>query len=162
MSGSWKAEEFPNLKDSDFIQTSDASEEYNCISYAVGDTSRRWDPDDMHQYYWPANAPRNDTMLALVMAMQTVGFEPCLDFSAEDGFEKIALYALHGKATHVALQLMNGSCTSKLGDYEDIEHKTLECLNGEGTDFYGRPMCYGRPEFYMRRQLGKSNHPPES
>jgi hypothetical protein len=145
MSGSWNAGEFPNLKASDFTETSIASEDYNCIAWAAGDTSKRWDPDAMYQYYWPANVPRNDALLSFVAAFHTVGFELCQDFSVENGFEKIAIYAFQGKGTHVALQLKNGSWTSKLGDYEDIEHKSLECLEDDGE-------MYGWVARYMRRR----------
>ncbi len=94
----------------------------------------------MYQYYWPPAVPRNDTILAFVAAFQTVGFKLCLDSSVEVGFEKIAIYAIQGKGTHVARQLETGSWTSKLGDYEDIEHASLECLED-----------YGQVAKYMRR-----------
>jgi hypothetical protein len=46
--------------------------------------------------------------------------------------------------------LENGNWTSKLGECEDIEHKTLDCLNGE-RNFFGKIQCYGRPITYMKK-----------
>jgi hypothetical protein len=152
MPGSWTAREFPNLKDSDYKITSEYSEEYNCLAWAVGDVDQRWDPDEMDQYYWPPGVPREVTVAAVVAAFQTKGFEPSPDSSLEEGIEKIAIYATSdGRPTHAARQLKNGHWTSKLGNCEDVEHETLDCLTGEVRDAQGRIMCYGRPVCYMRR-----------
>jgi hypothetical protein len=50
----------------------------------------------------------------------------------EPGIEKVAIYAdLPADSwTHAARQLPNGRWTSKLGDFEDIEHDTPEGLAG--------------------------------
>jgi hypothetical protein len=54
------------------------------------------------------------------------------------GFEKIAIYVLDEKPQHAARQLPNGKWTSKLGQYEDIEHNALEGLEGS---IYGYVAC---------------------
>ena len=41
--------------------------------------------------------------------------------------------------THAALQLESGAWTSKLGDFEDIEHVTVDAVNGP---LYGRPVAF--------------------
>ena len=60
----------------------------------------------------------------------------------EEGCEKIAIYAIVDKPTHVARQLPNGRWTSKLGGLKDIEHATLDDLAGP---------IYGYPALFMRR-----------
>lgn len=151
MPGSWEPWEFPNLKETDYQKTSEPSEDYNCIAWALQDNSKRWDPDEMNQWYWPPGVPRAVEMEALRAAFRTEGFEDCDDGSLEDGIEKIALYATSNeKPTHAARQLENGKWTSKLGDYEDIEHETLDCLNGE-RNWFGRIQCYGKAVGYMKR-----------
>ena len=65
------------------------------------------------------------------------GYELCGDGNLEDGYEKIAIYAKDGEPTHAARQLGDGRWTSKLGKYEDIEHDSLDALNGEGFGEYG-------------------------
>jgi hypothetical protein len=140
MPGSWLPEEFPNLQDEDRDITSAATSRYNCIAWAADDSSAWWEPDPDDTYYWPVGAPRNYTMLAFIEAFRTKGYEICESGSIETGFEKVALYAnTEGEPQHAARQLRNGKWTSKLGPHEDIEHTTLECLNG---DLYGRPVLY--------------------
>ncbi|MEK0192863.1 DUF7689 domain-containing protein [Microcoleus anatoxicus] len=57
---------------------------------------------------------------------------------------KIAIYVLDGKPQHASRQLPNGKWTSKLGQYEDIEHNYLEGLEGS---IYGEVSCV------MKRRL---------
>ncbi|HEV3083903.1 MAG TPA: hypothetical protein VGY66_29240 [Gemmataceae bacterium] len=67
----------------------------------------------------------------------------CAGPELESGFEKIAVYALaSGAPTHAARQLPSGAWLSKLGDLQDIEHQTLEAL--EGRD-------YGKAVRFLRR-----------
>jgi hypothetical protein len=80
-----------------------------------------------------------------VEAYRSVGYEECDTPALEAGFEKIVLYAdSDDTPTHAARQLTDGRWTSKLGDFEDIEHLNLECLNGE---------LYGEPVTYLRRPI---------
>ena len=59
----------------------------------------------------------------------------------EDGCDKIALDADEGFFTHVARQLVDGRCTSKLGSSEDIVHPSADDLAGE---LYGDVHCVMR------------------
>lgn len=142
MLGSWKPNEFPDLNKSNHKIKSDADVSYNCFSWAVNETSRRWEPT--FGYYWPPSVPRQRTLEAFIKAYETKGYEVCKNADAEEGFEKIAIYADgSGKVTHAARQLKSGEWTSKMGDFEDIEHSSLKCLNGP---------CYGSPVAYMKRR----------
>ena len=145
MAGSWQPADFPDLQERDHTVTSGKTLEYNCIAWAVEDTSAWWWPDPYNIGYWPLGVPRAVRMDAFVAAYQTKGYQLCDTPDPEEGFEKIALYAnARNEPTHAARQLPNGHWTSKLGQFEDIEHATLDCLNGD---------LYGRPVRFLRRAL---------
>lgn len=57
----------------------------------------------------------------------------------ENGYTKIALYAIDGEITHAARQLDNGLWTSKLGPLNDIQHGNPEVIEG---GFYGKVAVY--------------------
>ncbi len=123
-------------------EISPATEAYNCIAWAAGDTTKWWEPDEFEQYFWPEGVAREYTLDTYVAAFRSVGFEVCQDGSLEKGTEKIVLYLQHGEPTHAARGMPNGHWTSKLGSYEDIEHIDLDCLHGP---------LYGKAEIYMKR-----------
>ncbi|HVS39100.1 MAG TPA: hypothetical protein VMS17_26310 [Gemmataceae bacterium] len=146
--------DFPNLGPH-FRRTSEPAY-YNCISYVVGDLKRRWWPGEYHPRwsddYWPAGAPHEETLQALIVALATVGFTPCPGAEPEAGFDKIAIYALgNGLITHAARQAGNLWC-SKLGPDEDIEHP-LEGLEGP---------CYGNVTAFLKRPVAVAAFPPAS
>src|ERR1700739_3378171 len=146
MSGNWPPSDLPNLREEHHAVTSPATDDYNCIAWAAGDTVNWWWPDDprIGYGYWPKNVPRAETILAFLQAYATIGYIQCDDATLELGFEKIALYTLNGIPTHAARQLPDGRWTSKLGPYEDIEHVNLECLQGP---------CYGRIAVFLKRAI---------
>lgn len=125
---------FPNLVSTEYKITSPIDLGYNCIAWAAGDQNNWWWPDEDEIFYWPVDAPRENTIEAFIQAYSLYGYSICENSSLEEGFEKIALYAdVNGEPTHAARQLSNGKWTSKLGECEDIEHE-LEGLFG---DVYG-------------------------
>ena len=139
----WVDQSFPNLRSSGFRITSVATREYNCIAWSVHDTENWWWPNPLAAY-WPESAPLEETLPAFIEAFRTRGFVPCESSEVEPGYEKIAIYVDNqGVPTHAARQLPNGSWTSKLGTFEDIEH-TLDGLTGPE---------YGRAAQFLRRPL---------
>lgn len=134
----WIDEAFPGLKPDGPTITSGPTDEYNCIAWAAGDTSRWWSYPP--GYYWPA-APRTPLIESLVAVFVGLGYQTCDDGALEDGFEKVALYLKGALWTHAARQLPNGLWTSKLGPDEDIQHETPEALCG---DLYGLVHCIMR------------------
>ena len=114
---------------------SDRDPNYNCIAWAAGDQSTPWWPtaDPLAPYYWPF-LNDEETLDNFVRAFEILGYEDCTpNDSIEDGFEKIAVYAdAQDVPTHAAKTLPRGVWSSKLGDYEDIEHATLGILSGRG------------------------------
>jgi hypothetical protein len=127
--------DFPNLRTHGWRRTSEPAN-YNCIAYAAADTSRYWWPNlffpEPTDDYWPGNVPHEETVAAFVQAFATCGYAICDGGELEPGFEKVALYALHGVPRHAALQQEDGSWRSKLGPHEDIE-TTLEGLRKAKT-----------------------------
>jgi hypothetical protein len=90
---------------------------------------------------------REATVGAFVLAFGTLGYVACDDGLLEDGVEKIALYAELEpdgtlSPTHAAVQLPDGYWSSKIGDFEDITHFTVESLHGP---------VYGEVVQYLKR-----------
>jgi hypothetical protein len=128
--------------------TSPLDNRYNCIAHAASAQNRWWWPDKDGFGYWPSGVPRNVTIDAFILSYGTLGYEVCDDASVEDGYEKIALYALNNTPTHAARLLSNGKWTSKLGKLEDIEHDTASTIEGP---------AYGTAVLFMRRKIEHSS-----
>jgi hypothetical protein len=80
-----------------------------------------------------------------VKVFELRGYAVCPDSSFEQGFEKLAIYQEDDSSfTHIARQLPNGLWLSKLGPYEDVQHKTPEALTDDD---------YGFPSIYLRRRM---------
>ncbi len=128
---------FPKIRKEGYKIASTETVNYNCFGWAIHDASRWWSPIENNGYHWPESFSRDLDVGNYVKLFQSVGnFKPCQNGDYEDGFEKIAIYAnSQGHATHAARQISSRKWTSKLGDWEDVEHDTLEALEG---DFYGK------------------------
>jgi hypothetical protein len=133
--------DLPNLSPANSIIVSPQDTGYNCIAWAAEDPGRWWWP--LRPYFWPANAPREVTIDAFVLAFSGLGFGPCSDGSLEADWMKVALYCdPSGKPTHMARQLPDGRWTSKLGKWHDITHNDLLAVEGPG---------YGTVRLFLRR-----------
>lgn len=123
---------FPGLSSTQFEVVSPVEPLYNCIAFAAGDTQRFWWP--FEKGYWPAEIPRELTLMAFVAVFAELGYEPGFADELERGIEKVALYAEGGVIPkHAARQLSDGTWASKLGRDVDITHP-LHALEG---DMYG-------------------------
>lgn len=131
---------FPNLAGPGYEITSEASDEYNCIAWAIGVTAPWWgyqNPGD----YWPPSLPRNQRVETVMHLFANEGYSVCDGDAREPGYEKVALYAFVGQFAHVARQLEDGQWTSKLGNREDITHPSPASLAG---GMYGGVHCIMR------------------
>jgi hypothetical protein len=137
---------FPKLLGQPWRKTSDGTNDYNCLAWAAGETHRRWDLDP--NYYWPIPR-REQTIPVFIAAYATRGFVECDNGDLENGYEKIAIYALGKRPQHAARQLANGKWTSKLGPFWDIEHETAEGVETTGDG----PAKYGTVVAYMKRPI---------
>ena len=140
----WIDDQMPLLAAEGYQITSEPTNEYNCVAYAVGETDRWWSHSEA-DYYWPEHASRTPSIQSLIEVFAGLGYELCEDAGNEAGFNKVALYANgEGDWTHAAVQLNDGRWSSKLGPDEDISDRTPQSLD---SDFYGVVNCY------MRRPL---------
>ena len=118
--------------------TSDEDAIYNCIAHAVGWSGAWWWPElpEIEGVTWPDGVPKEETLECFMLAFGTLGYVPCESSDLELGFEKISVYVGHdGKPSHAAKQLPSGAWSSKLGEWEDIEHDTLDALaDDSGAD----------------------------
>jgi hypothetical protein len=138
---------FPGLRNSSYRVTSPATRDYNCIAWAAGDVAHWWWPDpdpDNDVIFWPADAPREETLQAFMAAFATLGYTSATDDRPEAGFEKVAFFTSGTVPTHAARQLPNGRWTSKLGFAEDIEHD-LHAVSGQAYGGVERPMLKCQP-----------------
>jgi len=141
---------FPKLRNAEHEKTSERTYgkpiQYNCLAWAAGDNLNWW--ETRAEWYWPTDYPPDlefepDIPINIVMdALRAVGFQRCDDSEYVPGHDTVALYASDGIFKHAARRISDQAWTSKLGDFEDIEHATLECLSEYG---------YGKPTMFMRR-----------
>jgi len=146
--------QFPDLAKAGYRVTSQSARNYNCVAYAAGDETRKWDSGGLllPGYYWPPGAMRGHQIEALQCAFATLGYEPFDTGDPEEGYEKVALDAdENGHWQHVARQLPGGHWASKLGDCEDILHTTVHALCSP---------VYGTVWGYMKRPTGAGSDRP--
>lgn len=135
---------FPNLQAGNHRVTSPPDKLYNCFAWAAQYTDRWLDPE-RPAGYWPPGISLRLTLTTLTAVYAQHGYVRCNFPDHEAGYEKIAIYTDgRGIPTHAARQLPNGRWTSKLGENADIEHDTLDVLDGP---------VYGGAVRYLRRPL---------
>jgi hypothetical protein len=132
---------FPNLNPSEDRITSDASDAYNCVAWAVGETERVWERGSPRPSFWPGGVA-GASVRGWMRVFELQGYEVCHTPDREPGYEKIAIYVSRDGSVpnHVARQLEDGGWTSKLGLLEDIRHGRLEALVGDEYGVVGPDM----------------------
>ena len=131
MNGNFLELIFPNLAFSGYQITSPATEDYNCIAWAINNVDTVFWPDTMDLFAWPDILPREEDLHVVVSFFRSHGYENCTNTNLEIGFQKIALYIVdNDKFTHVARQLPDGKWTSKIAEHHDITHNSLTALVG--------------------------------
>lgn len=134
---------FLNLAKADFRVTSPEDPGYNCVAWAFEDTSKWWEPHP--EAHWPADAPDEVDVDSYIKLFERFGYQICNNPDLDDSFDKIAIYVDEDNCfSHIARQLSSGKWTSKLGDWEDIEH-TLEGLMGHSP-------AYGQVVIVMKKK----------
>jgi len=137
---------FPALKGGKgYDPVSPATIEYNCLSWALGINWTRYDPEpNCAGYYWLPGVEREWSLKAISKILEIHGYQICVGSDLEEGYEKVVIYIDETDTPrHFARQLPNGKWTSKLGDLNDIEHETLECLAVPD---------YGKPQLVLKRK----------
>jgi hypothetical protein len=142
-------EGFPHVTIRNCIPTSDPTEEYNCVGWAVHSQRDFIWPDEREQFSWPIDMTRDETVPTMRRFFEHLGFAVCGDSALEAGFEKIAIYGNAEGVQHVARQkLRGGMWTSKMGEKLDVDHTTPEVL----SDY-----IFGTVQVIMKRRW---NGPP--
>lgn len=106
----------------------------------ANDDERHWWEPGLHggRYYWPTDIKKQDTLEAWVELFTAQGYAQVENREIEPGYEKIAIF-VHLEdmmPSHVAKS--DGRVwKSKLGKGQDIEHASLEVLEGNQGDEYG-------------------------
>ena len=117
------------MTDGNYLITSDADSSYNCVAWAVGDTSRFWYDARIKGYYWPPGVGSADTLDGWKRLFEIHGYSETESSDFDPLYEKIAIYVdTEGLPNHVARQTDSRAWTSKLGKDYDIEHATLDAL----------------------------------
>lgn len=135
---------WPNLKIGDnFSYTSLKRRGFNCVAYALEFENKDWDMLVFAKIYNLDKTQLDHSANGYAKIFsEKFGFEKCDNPNLEEGFKKIALYENNeGDFTHIARQMESGKWTSKMGNYEDIEHYDLIGISG---NFYGKPSMYMR------------------
>jgi len=141
-----KEQRWPHLVSEGYTVSSTATWDYNCIAFAAGVETEWWWPDADGQAKWPASVKREERLERFAEAFETLGYQVCEGDLLEPGYEKIAIYVREGVPTHAAKQLPDGTWKSKLGSWEDIEHRTLKAVE----DY-----VYGKAVLCLKRKLAK-------
>ncbi len=121
---------FPNLTDDNHLIMSQETDNYNCIAWAYEVSNKRMWPGDLDSF-WPPRVTGGDELEAIIQLYLDSGYEKCESGESEEGYKKVAIYVNGEGPQHAALQLESGLWTSKLGDLQDIQHDTLQGLEGE-------------------------------
>ena len=133
--------DWPNLVDNSFKKTSECEPAYNCVAWAINKTNRWIDAYSRNE--WPNDLVRTHTAENYADFFKRHGFVICKNKNLEEGIEKLAIFVdSFGYFTHVAVQLIDGKWSSKLGKIEDIKHETLDVLTGG---------LYGIVKIFMQR-----------
>lgn len=132
---------FPNLTNKNHSIASPATDNYNCIAWSLGVNDRWMWPEDLDSF-WPSVVAEADELEAVIQLYLDRGYDKCESGELEEGYKKVAIYVKEDRLSHAALQLESGRWTSKLGRMQDIEHDTLEALEGE---------LYGKAAIFLKK-----------
>jgi hypothetical protein len=117
----------------EYLCRSDEDETYNCLSWVAGDNTRHWFPgalEGTRGVYWP-NRSKSLKTEDVIAAFELHGFSSCTNGSLEIDIEKIAFFSDgDNDVRHAAWQRETGAWSSKLGNYEDVDHMELRLFEG--------------------------------
>jgi hypothetical protein len=131
---------FPKLPADGAKKTSDPTPQYNCIAWSANrDKKQWWEPKKQEPWdYWPSDIPDDYSFESFVLIFERQGYKKCEGSHFEFFFKKVALYADENGFTHVCDQINSGAWWSKLAADEDIQHNSLEALEGKIGNEYGK------------------------
>ena len=124
---------FPNSQAEPFEITSRETGDYNCIGWAVGDSTKFYWPGPSEFFFWPNEIPRNESLETFQLFFNSLVTKSVPTASWKRAFKKSRFLKKNGLPTHAARQLADGFWTSKLDVLEDVKH-SLGAISG---GFYG-------------------------
>ena len=126
-----------------YDKKSDATARYNCIAFVAGDERHWWEAEgNGGRYYWPPFIRRSTTVETVSRIFISEGFEITDNREIEPGHEKIAIYTSLDTFEFSHIAKSDGRVwKSKLGKGQDIEHYSLDVLEGDQADEYGIVEC---------------------
>ena len=129
---------WPKLRPDNYKEASHASPRYNCLAFVNGDERHKWE-FGRHggRFSWPEGVPDSLEGWTEIFVRQGYAVTDVADKDVEPGYEKIAIYEELEGYYHVAMS-DGRSWKSKLGNYQDIEHATLDLLEGFEQAEYGK------------------------
>lgn len=118
---------------------SKATARYNCLGFAAGDDRHWWQAEkNGGRFYWPPFLPRITTLNTVAQIFTARGFQITHDHNIEPTYEKIAIYASLEDFEFSHIAWSDGKVwKSKLGSGQDIDHYSLDVLEGDQADEYG-------------------------
>jgi hypothetical protein len=137
------ASKFPKLIADGARETSPEDNDYNCLAWSANrDNTRWWQPGGMTGTFWPDGMPEDDYECFIVL-FERRGYKKDTNPRFEILQKKVAIYGTLDafgqlQFTHVCDELNSGAWTSKLGPFEDIQHNSLEALEGNIAFEYGK------------------------
>lgn len=148
-------EQIGGLKGSSYRITSPHDPDYNCVSWALGDTARRWSPGLGPRDHWPEDLQAWPSITVFVKLFERYGYARCESAEFEPGVEKVAIFVNSlGEPTHMARQMQGGKWTSKLGDSVDIEHDELDAVACKLLGWVEVVMSRHNPDAEPERPVG--------
>ena len=130
---------FPKLIPGTFIPASKATPRYNCIAFAARDERHWWQGErNGGRFYWPLALARTTSVNTVTQIFTARGFQLTSDYSIESQYEKVAIYVSLQDLEFSHMAWSDGVVwKSKLGSGQDIDHYTLDVLEGDQADEYG-------------------------
>lgn len=119
---------------------------YNCMAFAMGDTTKRWAPtkgETAEHSYWPFE-PLEDHLSNFLAVFESEGYRQCEHEKPEEGLDKVAIFLNDwGLVAHVAFQPAGADYwLSKLCEGYDIKHEKVDAVSGS---------LYGWPDIFLSR-----------
>ena len=145
-------QKYPKLRPGNYAVKSRATARYNCMAFANNDDRHWWEAGPHgSRFHWPEKI--TDTLDGWVEIFTQQGYEVTdnRDRDVEAGFEKIAIYIDLTEMLPGHVAISDGrSWKSKLGRVQDIEHASLDLLEGDQL------WEYGIVERILKRPINKS------
>lgn len=126
-------EYLPGLRHTNWKEKSPEDLHYNCIAFAVAaiHSYKWWEPSGLRIHYWPPGIIKDYSLESYTEVYKLHGYELCDNEDLEEGYEKVVIFVDSlGLPSHAARQVASGAWVSKIGEYEDIEHDSLQVLKG--------------------------------